>query len=58
MYKKGEDLFLKGDEAQIAIAQQADAMESDDREGLVREYLEKLLPDNWDTMTFMKEEIS
>lgn len=25
-------------------------MESDDREGLVREYLEKLLPDNWDTM--------
>lgn len=50
MYKKGEDLFLKGDEAQIAIAQQADAMESDDREGLVREYLEKLLPDNWDTM--------
>ena len=51
IYKQGEDLFLKGDEAQIAIAQQADAMEIDDREGLVREYLEKLLPDNWDTMS-------
>ncbi|WP_366141319.1 hypothetical protein [uncultured Clostridium sp.] len=26
-------------------------MESDDREGLVREYFEKLLPNNWDTMS-------
>lgn len=50
VYKKGEDLFLKGNEAQIAIWQQADAMETDDREGLVREYLEKLLPENWSTM--------
>jgi len=50
VYKKGEDLFLKGDEAQIAIAEQADAMETDDREGLVREYLERLLPENWITM--------
>ena len=25
-------------------------MESDEREGLVREYLEALLPDNWDDM--------
>ncbi len=50
VYKKGEDLFLKGNEAQIAISQQADAMETDDREGLVREYLEKLLPENWSTM--------
>jgi predicted P-loop ATPase len=43
VYRKGEDLFLKGNEAQIAISQQADAMETDDREGLVREYLEKLI---------------
>ncbi|MEW8994423.1 VapE domain-containing protein [Clostridium sp.] len=50
VYKKGEDLFLKGNEAQIAISQQADAMETDDREGLVREYLEKLLLENWSTM--------
>lgn len=27
-----------------------EAMESDEREGLVREYLEALLPDNWDDM--------
>lgn len=50
VYGKCEDLFLKGNEAQIAISQQADAMETDDREGLVREYLEKLLPENWSTM--------
>lgn len=50
VYKKGEDLFLKGDEAQIAMSEQADAMETDDREGLVREYLEMLLPENWKDM--------
>lgn len=50
VYTKGEDLFLKGDEAQIAISEQAEAMEGDDREGLVREYLEKLLPENWSSM--------
>jgi predicted P-loop ATPase len=50
IYRKGEDLFLKGNEAQIAVSQQAEAMETDDREGLVREYLEKLLPKNWNTI--------
>ncbi len=49
-YRAGEGVFLKGDEAQLAISQQADAMETDDREGLVREYLDKLLPDNWETL--------
>lgn len=50
VYRKGEDLFLKGNEAQMALSEQADAMEADDREGLVREYLDKLLPENWNTM--------
>lgn len=50
VYRNGEDLFLKGNEAQMAMQQQADAMEADDREGLVRDYLEKLLPENWSTM--------
>lgn len=51
IYKQGEDLFLKGEEARIAQSEQAEAMEGDDREGLVREYLERLLPENWDAMT-------
>ena len=37
-------------EVKISLLEQADAMENDDREGLVREYLEKLLPDNWNDM--------
>ena len=49
-YHAGEELFLKGADAQMAFSQQADAMESDDREGLVRDYLEKLLPENWASM--------
>jgi len=49
-YRAGEELFLKGADALMAYAEQADAMESDDREGLVRDYLEKLLPENWSCM--------
>jgi hypothetical protein len=49
-YRDGEELFLKGEDAQMAFSQQADAMESDDREGLVRDYLERLLPENWSSM--------
>jgi len=49
-YRAGEELFLKGEEAQMAFSQQADAMESDEREGLVRDYLERLLPENWSSM--------
>ena len=49
-YHAGEDLFLKGALAEEAVTQQRDAMESDDREGLVAEYLDTLLPVNWDKM--------
>jgi hypothetical protein len=34
----------------MAYVQQQAAMESDDREGLIIDYLEKLLPDEWDKM--------
>lgn len=51
VYKGGEKLFLEGDVAAMAASEQAEAMETDDREGLVRTYLEKCLPENWDTMS-------
>ena len=51
LYRSGEKLYLEGEEAQIAIAEQAEAMETDDREGLVRTYLDTLLPENWDEMS-------
>jgi len=49
-YQAHEELFLKGALAEEAVTQQRDAMESDDREGLVAEYLEVLLPDGWDKL--------
>ena len=49
-YQGHEELFLKGALAEEAVTQQRDAMESDDREGLVAEYLEALLPDGWDKL--------
>ena len=51
LYAKGEKLYLEGDEAKLAVAEQANAMESDEREGLVRTYLETLIPANWDKMS-------
>lgn len=49
-YRAGEELYLKGRVAADAYAMQKDAMESDDREGVISDYLETLLPANWDGM--------
>jgi hypothetical protein len=35
---------------EFAQQEQRDAMEQDDREGMVREYLSMLLPENWEKM--------
>lgn len=50
LYNEGEELFLKGAEAEEAYKMQQEAMESDDREGIVQDYLDRLLPDNWASM--------
>lgn len=47
LYAKGEKLYLEGDEAAAAVTEQANAMETDEREGLVRRYLDTLLPEDW-----------
>ncbi|NME94438.1 hypothetical protein HF847_00230 [Clostridium cochlearium] len=49
-YKEGEKLMLTGEVEQIAYKEQRDAMESDDREGMVENYLETLLPEDWSKM--------
>lgn len=51
LYKKGEKLYLEGDDVAWASTEQADAMETDEREGLVRTYLDTLLPEDWDEMS-------
>lgn len=48
--KEGEELFLDHTLEAFANEEQREAMEQDDREGLVREYLDMLLPDGWDDM--------
>ena len=48
---QGEELYLSGDLAKEAETMQRDAMEKDDREGLVLQYLNTLLPENWEEMT-------
>ena len=45
-YDEGEALYLSSTLADAAYIMQKDAMESDVREGLIDDYLEKLLPDN------------
>ena len=47
---KDETLYLPAELEEQAKRAQADAMEHDEREGIVRMYLETLLPENWDRM--------
>lgn len=49
-YRSGELLFLMAEEETMAKLEQSAALESDEREGLIAEYLEKLLPDDWHMM--------
>ena len=48
--KAGERLFLSSEVEALAQAEQREAMESDEREGLVRMYLDTLLPEDWEHM--------
>lgn len=47
----GEKLYLDENQVLLAKEEQRKAMEADEREGLVKEYLDALLPFNWDDMT-------
>lgn len=48
--RAGEKLFLDPSLETCAQEEQREAMEQDDREGIVREYLDMLLPEAWDEM--------
>lgn len=52
--KAGEKLYLSPELEEYAKEEQRAAMERDDREGLVQEYLDMLLPDHWDSMDVYK----
>lgn len=50
IWEAGEKLYLEGDMVEAAEDAQKAAMEEDERKGLVEEYLNTLLPANWDNM--------
>nr|DAH06883.1 MAG TPA: replicative DNA helicase [Caudoviricetes sp.] len=50
-YRANEPLILDEETAKFAKDLQREAMETDEREGMVREYLETLLPENWNEMS-------
>lgn len=50
LYETGEDLILSHEAEEMAFNAQRDAMESDDRQGIVEEYLDRLLPEGWEDM--------
>lgn len=50
IWEAGEKLYLEGDMIQEAEKVQQQAMEMDERQGMVEEYLNTLLPDGWDDM--------
>ena len=50
IYEGGEKLYLEGGMVREAEVAQREAMELDERQGLVEEYLERLLPNGWGEM--------
>ena len=52
--KAGEKLYLTLELEKYAEKEQREALERDDREGTVQEYLDKLLPEIWDSMDLGK----
>ncbi|MEG0168130.1 MAG: virulence-associated E family protein, partial [Ruthenibacterium sp.] len=49
-YENGEKLYLEAEMIKEAEEVQREAMEVDERQGMVEEYLETLLPENWEEM--------
>lgn len=54
LYKRGEDLDIKGKAAKLAVKKQREAMETDERQGLVEDYLDTPLPEEWDSMSLFE----
>ena len=50
LYQSNEPLYLDGAAEEIAEKEQKGALEADEREGMVRDYLDTLLPENWNMM--------
>jgi len=56
-YKDGEELYLKDELAEYALTIQAEHTEESDKAGMVYEYLDTLLPDNWDSLDLSERRV-
>jgi putative DNA primase/helicase len=54
IWENGEKFYLEGDLLKTAEFVQREAMEADERQGLVEEYLSLLVPENWAEMDIYK----
>lgn len=54
IYESGEELYLEGGLLDIATDYQNEALEQDERVGIVEQYLNRLLPTNWHEMDLYK----
>ena len=50
LYQQGETLYLSPEVERLAEQEQTAALEADVREGMIAEYLETLLPEDWDRL--------
>lgn len=51
LYLAGEPLYMEGEEDRIAKIEQHKHSETDERRGVIAEYLERKFPDDWDDMS-------
>lgn len=51
LYALGEELYLPKEIEALAQQQQEEHMESSEKEGMIREFLERPIPSNWDSVS-------
>jgi len=57
LFRKGEKLYMSGEAEYLAKEEQAKHAETDERAGIVEDYLNNLLPDNWEDRTSMERQL-
>lgn len=53
-WKLGEPLYMSKEEEEMAQEMQESHRESSGKEGIIREFLERKIPDNWDSLSLLQ----
>ena len=53
-WKLGEPLYMSKEEEEMALEMQESHRESSGKEGIIREFLERKIPDNWDSLSLLQ----